>query len=87
MTAQDIVDAGHQFERDLIRERTRAGLAAAAARGRKGGRRPVVTPEKLQRAHELLAKGLTVREAAARLKVGKTSLYAALKAGVSAASY
>ena len=32
-----------QFERDLIRERTRAGLSAAAARGRKGGRKPVVT--------------------------------------------
>jgi len=32
-----------QFERDLIRERTKAGLAAAAARGRKGGRKPVIT--------------------------------------------
>jgi DNA invertase Pin-like site-specific DNA recombinase len=69
-----------QFERDLIRERTKAGLTAAAARGRKGGRKPVVTAEKLQRAREYLANGLTVREAAARLKVGKTALYAALKA-------
>jgi DNA invertase Pin-like site-specific DNA recombinase len=33
-----------QFERDLIRERTQAGLRAAAARGRQGGRKPVVTP-------------------------------------------
>ncbi|WP_338115338.1 recombinase family protein [Thiocystis minor] len=32
-----------QFERDLIRERTKAGLSAAVARGRKGGRKPVVT--------------------------------------------
>lgn len=69
-----------QFERDLIRERTRAGLAAAAARGRRGGRIPVVTPDKLARARLLLAKGLTVREAAARLRVGKTALYAALAA-------
>lgn len=69
-----------QFERDLIRERTKAGLTAAAARGRKGGRKPVVTAEKLQRAREHLANGLNVREAAARLKVGKTALYAALKA-------
>ena len=68
-----------QFERDLIRERTRAGLSAAAARGRKGGRKPVVTADKLQRAREHLANGLNVREAAARLKVGKTALYAALK--------
>jgi DNA invertase Pin-like site-specific DNA recombinase len=35
-----------QFERDVIRERTRAGLTAAAARGRKGGRKPVVTADK-----------------------------------------
>lgn len=68
-----------QFERDLIRERTRAGLAAAAARGRKGGRKPVVTPEKLARARSLTAKGLTVREAAARLKIGKSALYEALR--------
>jgi DNA invertase Pin-like site-specific DNA recombinase len=68
-----------QFERDLIRERTRAGLAAAAARGRTGGRRPVVTKEKLRRARELVDKGLTVREATMRLKVGKTALYEALR--------
>jgi DNA invertase Pin-like site-specific DNA recombinase len=67
-----------QFERDLIRERTSAGLKAAGVRGRKGGRRPVVTPEKLARAKAHLAAGLTVREAAARLKVGKTALYKAL---------
>jgi DNA invertase Pin-like site-specific DNA recombinase len=67
-----------QFERDLIRERTRAGLAAAAARGRKGGRKPVVTEDRLRRARLLIAQGLTVREAAARLRVGKTALYEAL---------
>jgi len=67
-----------QFERDLIRERTRAGLSAAAARGRRGGRKPVVTADKLERAKALLAKGLTVREAATRLKIGKTALYEAL---------
>jgi DNA invertase Pin-like site-specific DNA recombinase len=69
-----------QFERDLIRERTRAGLAAAAARGRKGGRRPVVTDDKLRRAKLLLTQCLTVREAAARLRIGKTALYEALAA-------
>ena len=69
-----------QFERDLIRERTSAGLAAAAARGRKGGRKPVVTGEKLERARAIIGKGLTVREAATRLKIGKTALYEALRA-------
>jgi len=67
-----------QFERDLIRERTRAGLSAAASRGRRGGRKPVVTADKLLRAETLIAKGLTVREVASRLKIGKTALYAAL---------
>ena len=67
-----------QFERDLIQERTRAGLAAAAARGRKGGRKPVVTDDKLDRARLIIGKGLTVREAAIRLKVSKTALYEAL---------
>jgi DNA invertase Pin-like site-specific DNA recombinase len=69
-----------QFERDLIRERTRAGLAAAVTRGRRGGRKPVITAEKLRRARTLIAQGLTVREAAARIKVGKTVLYKALGA-------
>ena len=69
-----------EFERDLIRERTRAGLTAAAARGRKGGRKPVATPDRIERARAMIARGLTVREAAARLKIGKTALYAALRA-------
>ena len=68
-----------QFERDLIRERTKAGLAAAAARGRKGGRKHVVTADKLQRAREHIASGLNVREAAARLKISKTALYTAIQ--------
>ncbi len=70
-----------EFERDLIRERTRAGLNAAAARGRKGGRKPVVTSDKLKRARVMIEQGLNVREAAMRLKVGKTALYAALAGG------
>lgn len=67
-----------EFERDIISERTKAGLVSAAARGRHGGRKPVITPAKLAKARELMAKGLTVREAAAAIKVGKTALYAAL---------
>jgi DNA invertase Pin-like site-specific DNA recombinase len=68
-----------QFERDLIQERTRAGLKAAATCGRHGGRKPVITAEKFKRARAIIAKGLAVREAAARLRVGKTALYAALR--------
>ena len=58
---------------------TRAGLAAATARGRKGGRKPVMVADKLQRARVMVAQGLTIREAVARLKVGKTALYEALR--------
>tara|TARA_R110002110_G_scaffold414492_1_gene644684 strand:- start:33 stop:623 length:591 start_codon:yes stop_codon:yes gene_type:complete len=68
-----------QFERDLIIERTQAGLKAAAARGRKGGRKPVVTLKKIEQAKAHISDGLTVREAAARLKISKTSLYTALR--------
>ena len=75
-----------QFEKDLIQERTRAGLKAAAARGRKGGRKPVITAEKLERARTIIGKGLTVREAAVRIKVGKTALYEALSPGSACAN-
>lgn len=67
------------YERSRIRERTIAGLAAAKARGRKGGRQPVMTPAKLEKAKQLMVKGLKVREAAAAIKVGKTALYEALR--------
>lgn len=43
-----------EFERSLIRERTHAGLAAARARGRKGGRRTVMTPKRMATARTLL---------------------------------
>jgi DNA invertase Pin-like site-specific DNA recombinase len=46
-----------EFERDLVRERTRAGLAAARARGRRGGRPSVMTPPKLRVAREMYASG------------------------------
>ena len=62
--AQVFSEIGHTIERDLIRERTRAGLAAAAARGRTGGRRPVVTEEKLRREiRKTLVEAAAKREA------------------------
>ena len=67
-----------QFEKDLIQERTRAGLKAAKDQGRIGGRPVVMTDEKLKKAKEHLKNGLNVREAAARIKVSSTTLYKAL---------
>jgi DNA invertase Pin-like site-specific DNA recombinase len=48
-----------EMERDIIRQRTKAGLEAARARGRKGGRPKAIDtidPKKVQRAKELYAK-------------------------------
>jgi len=65
-----------EFERDLIRERTNAGLAAARARGRKGGRPSVMTPDKLAVAREMYASGEhTVAAIAAILGVSRASIY------------
>ena len=43
-----------EFERNLIRERTKAGLESARSRGRLGGRKPVLTREKQQAVKKLL---------------------------------
>ena len=65
-----------EFERNLISERTKAGLQAARARGRKGGRRRKVTQAKLERAGELMReKRLTVREIARLAGVSTNTLY------------
>ena len=65
-----------EFERDLIRERTSAGLAAARARGRHGGRPTVMTAHKLQVAHEMYASGqYTMAAIAKTLGVSRASIY------------
>ena len=65
-----------EFERDLIRERTSAGLAAARARGRQGGRPTVMTPRKIARARELYEqRELTVAEITKTIGVSRTSVY------------
>jgi DNA invertase Pin-like site-specific DNA recombinase len=74
-----VLGAVAQFERDLILERTRAGLAAARARGRVGGRPIKMSLEKVARARELMAVGdLNADEIAATLKVSRRTLFRAL---------
>lgn len=46
-----------EFERNLIRERTQAGLAAARARGRRGGRPPALDDKKREMAVQLYKTG------------------------------
>lgn len=73
-----------QFERELIRERTVAGLAAARARGRKGGRPPKLSAEKLRVAQRLLKDPeSTVSEVARTLGVHRSTLHKALQGTVS----
>ena len=73
-----------QFERELTRERTVAGLAAARARGRKGGRPPKLSAEKLRVAQRLLKDPeSTVSEVARTLGVHRSTLHKALQGAVS----
>jgi DNA invertase Pin-like site-specific DNA recombinase len=65
-----------EFERDLIRERTIAGLAAARARGRHGGRPSVMTTHKARVAQDMYGSGqYTVATIAKTLGVSRASIY------------
>jgi DNA invertase Pin-like site-specific DNA recombinase len=70
-----------EFERDLIKERTNAGLQAARARGRKGGRPQVLTKRQVAMARALYAdKGNSIDDICKTLNIGRTTLYRYLKA-------
>lgn len=65
-----------EFERELIRERTMAGLAAARARGRKGGRPPKMTRAKVRQAAVLLKDPeADIGAVCETLGVSKSTLY------------
>jgi DNA invertase Pin-like site-specific DNA recombinase len=71
-----------EFERGLIRERTRAGLDAARAQGRTGGRPPAMKAADLAAARALLRDPeITVADAAKRLGVAPSTLYRHLPGG------
>lgn len=68
-----------QFERELVRERTRAGLKAARARGRMGGRPALMTPDKTTTARRMYEQQeLTVEQIARALGVSRSTIYRAL---------
>lgn len=65
-----------EFERDIIKERTAAGLVAARARGRKGGRPKVMDSKKIAMANALRANpNLSVAEICNQLGVSETTFY------------
>jgi DNA invertase Pin-like site-specific DNA recombinase len=75
-----MIAAVAEMERDLLIERTNSGLAAARARGRKGGRQRTFTPAQEKRAQDLYDKReLTVDEIAKAMGVSRGTLYRYLK--------
>jgi DNA invertase Pin-like site-specific DNA recombinase len=70
-----------EFERNLIKERTRAGLTAARARGKKGGRPKALTPQQRSVAQALYDTGHPIMDICRTLKISKATLYRALKPG------
>jgi len=73
-----IASAFAHLERNLIAERTRAGIAAAKARGVKFGRRLALNGHELQNANLLRSEGMSIPTIAERFGVGKSTLYRAL---------
>ena len=69
------------FERNVIVERTRAGLAAARTRGVRLGGKPKLSSEQIDAARALVASGMSVEAAAARFRVGRSTMYRNLGPG------
>jgi DNA invertase Pin-like site-specific DNA recombinase len=67
-----------EMERELIKERTKAGLTAARARGRMGGRKPKMDISKVESAKQLLNSGMTGKDVARNLGVSRATLYRAI---------
>jgi DNA invertase Pin-like site-specific DNA recombinase len=69
-----------EFERDIIRERTTAGLEAARARGKKGGRKRVMDDKKLAlAAHLMKDRDVPIAEVCVAVGASKATLYRYLK--------
>ncbi len=64
-----------QMERELMTERTKAGLAAAKAKGRVGGRKRKMTQNKIDSAKQLLANGTLPKDVARNLGISVPTLY------------
>ncbi len=70
-----VMSAFAEMERELIRERTNAGLAAARKRGRTGGRPKAMTASKLEAGRRLLDAGMPVGDVARSLSVSVPTVY------------
>ena len=71
-----IFSALAEFERDVIRDRTRAGLVAARARGRVGGRPALLAPKQIKRIKKLYdARKNTVEEICKIFVISRPTFY------------
>jgi DNA invertase Pin-like site-specific DNA recombinase len=71
-----------EFERNLIRERTQAGLIAARARGKVGGRRRLLDTKQISQARTLYADTSNSIQGICRtLKISRTTLWRYMRAG------
>ena len=68
-----------EHERALIQERVMAGIAAARARGRKGGRRPKLSPEQQRHAVMMAESKIPITEIAKTLQYSRHTVYSALR--------
>ena len=73
-----VLGAVAQFERDVLRERTVAGLAAAKRRGEHLGRPFALTPAQVREAKKMLGRGESPNHVARVLRVGRSTLYRAI---------
>lgn len=70
-----------EYEAALVKERTQAGLAAARARGRKGGRKPKMTPELIDKAQRMYdSRNFTMAEIAQSCRVTPMTIYRNVRA-------
>lgn len=75
-----------QMERELVVERTQAGLAAAKIRGRVGGRKRSMTDGKAEAARKLLANGMPPKDVASSIGVSVATLYRYIPAAAASVS-
>ncbi len=71
----DILGAFAEFERNSMLERTQAGLAAAHARGSRGGRKPKLDAKKVAELKKLRAQDFTVSRLAEMFRISEPSVY------------
>lgn len=75
----NMLGAVAEFERSLIKERQREGIAIAKAKGKYKGRKPSLTPAQVNEVVELKASGVSIAEIARRYGVSRPSIYRALE--------